>query len=70
MGGGMMGGGMMGGTGQRPPCGDGTCDAVERANPRLCPRDCEDRPPGFDWCGDGICDALEQYERSCAADCS
>jgi hypothetical protein len=70
MGGGMMGGGMMGGTGQRPPCGDGTCDAVERANPRLCPRDCEDRPPGFEWCGDGICDALEQYERSCAADCS
>jgi spore coat protein H len=70
-GGGMMGGGMMGGgmTGPRPPCGDGTCDATERQNPRLCPRDCEARPEGFEWCGDGLCDALERWEGSCAADC-
>ena len=52
------------------PCGDGVCDAAERANPRLCPRDCEQRPPDYDWCGDGICDALEQAEGSCPADCA
>jgi hypothetical protein len=69
MGGGGMGGGGMGGGGMRPPCGDGVCDGPEAQNPRLCPRDCETRPPGYDWCGDGICDALEQWDRSCPADC-
>jgi hypothetical protein len=24
----------------RHPCGDGTCDALEKANPGLCPQDC------------------------------
>ena len=60
-----------GGTpGGRPPCGDGTCDAAERSNAALCPRDCGPPPASGDWCGDGICDALERYEASCAADCN
>jgi len=32
------------GTGQKPPtnkkCGDGVCDAMEKSNPKLCPKDC------------------------------
>jgi len=51
------------------PCGDGVCDQAEQGNPRLCPRDCEDRPPDYDWCGDGICDAYERHTGSCPDDC-
>ena len=51
------------------PCGDNVCDQVERNNPRLCPRDCEERPDDFDWCGDGLCDALENHQSSCPRDC-
>ncbi|MEE2755509.1 MAG: hypothetical protein VYA30_02555 [Myxococcota bacterium] len=51
------------------PCGDGVCDPVEQNNPRLCPRDCVNRPDGFDWCGDGLCDALERHRSSCPEDC-
>ena len=51
------------------PCGDGMCDPVEQNNPRLCPRDCEERPDDFEWCGDGLCDALEEHQNSCAEDC-
>ena len=39
-GGGGPGGGGPGG-GQNPKCPDGICDAVEQANPGLCPEDCE-----------------------------
>ncbi|MEE2786830.1 MAG: hypothetical protein VX589_05790 [Myxococcota bacterium] len=51
------------------PCGDGVCDPFEQGNPQICPRDCEQRPDGFDWCGDGLCDAFEIHNSSCAADC-
>ena len=68
------GGGDEGGGAEDPappnhPCGDGVCDDVERNNPQLCPRDCEDRPDDFEWCGDGLCDALERHQGSCAEDC-
>ena len=51
------------------PCGDNVCDQVEQNNPRLCPRDCEERPADYDWCGDGLCDALERHRSSCPSDC-
>ncbi|MGB0590296.1 MAG: CotH kinase family protein [Myxococcota bacterium] len=40
-GGGGPGGGGPGGGGQNPKCPDGICDAVEQANPGLCPEDCD-----------------------------
>lgn len=61
-------------------CGDGICDEVEQADPKLCPQDCEpaEAPtpeaeatePAQGRCGDGICDEMEQKNPNlCPGDC-
>jgi hypothetical protein len=60
-------------------CGDGLCDEVERADPGLCPQDCQatetparptaattSAPAGK--CGDGVCDGPEDAQ-NCPQDC-
>ncbi len=72
-------------TATRPPtpteapegrCGDGTCDAAEKADPDLCPQDCRDKAtpeqPTLESerrCGDGVCDGPETAD-SCPQDCA
>ncbi|MBI3377972.1 MAG: cellulase family glycosylhydrolase [Nitrospirae bacterium] len=61
-------------------CGDGICDEFEKANPNLCPRDCQsstEKPtqnkqstPQIGKCGDGVCDAFERANPNvCPKDC-
>ena len=46
-------------------CGDGICDAQEKANPSICPKDCP--KPSGSVCGDKICQSGE--ETTCPKDC-
>lgn len=61
-------------------CGDGTCDAVEKANSSLCPKDCGTASSSAAQpasgtkvdtkkCGDGVCDSVEKDRGLCSADC-
>ncbi len=61
-------------------CGDGICDEKEKANSKLCPKDCEKKPEGTceDLCGDGtcqevVCEAIgcpcAETSESCPEDC-
>ncbi len=56
-------------------CGDGICDAAEKADPDVCPQDCRDQatseeptPESERRCGDGVCDGPENAD-SCPEDC-
>jgi hypothetical protein len=57
-------------------CGDGVCDAAEKADPDLCPEDCRDQattekptPESERHCGDGVCDGPETAD-TCPEDCA
>ncbi|MBN2549918.1 MAG: hypothetical protein JXB15_12215 [Anaerolineales bacterium] len=54
-------------------CGNGICDEAEKANPKLCPQDCDQAtlPPTSApavQCGDGRCEGTEDGQ-NCPQDC-
>lgn len=54
-------------------CGDGVCGPAEKADPELCPEDCDGKITNNTQaikCGDGICDSLEKANPYlCPKDC-